>query len=165
MNDSFVPKYKDGKHPTDPTAEIFTLADYLRNASTDEKEKGLHLVNDNSSTLQITTAYDTTSSRRLIVDGCKCSLGIMSKMHDNQTFPTVTILECYGESIPQMFCGDYSNVTQEGLINYYFIPSCSFTLRTVASDSSILSFSTSNVLAFLRSMLVSSIVKSSIAPI
>ena len=122
MNDSFVPKYKDGKHPTNPTAEIFTLADYLRNASTDEKEKGLHLVNDNSSTLQITTAYDTTSSRRLIVDGCKCSLGIMSKMHDNQTFPTVTILECYGESIPQMFCGDYSNVIQEGLINYYFIP-------------------------------------------
>jgi hypothetical protein len=39
MNDSFVPKYKDGKLPTDPTAEIFTLPDYLRNATTDEKQK------------------------------------------------------------------------------------------------------------------------------
>ena len=96
-----------------PTAEIFTLSDYLRNSAIEEKEKGLQLVNDKSSVLQITTAYDTTSSSRLIVDGFKRSLGIMSKMHDEQTFCRVTILECYGESIPEMFRGDYSNVLKK----------------------------------------------------
>jgi len=100
------------KLPRDPTAEIFTLSDYLPNSTMEEKEKGLQVVNDNSSILQITTAYHTTSKSRLIVDGFKRSLGILSKINDEQTFCTVTILECYGESIPEIFHGDFPQCIQ-----------------------------------------------------
>lgn len=61
MNDSFVPKYIGGKLPRDPTAEIFTLSDYLPNSAMEEKEKGLQVVSNKSLVLQITTAYHTTS--------------------------------------------------------------------------------------------------------
>ena len=66
INDSFVPRYKDAKAPDDPTAEIFTLGEYYANAISDDKQKAIQVVNNPSSILQITRAYDTASNSRLI---------------------------------------------------------------------------------------------------
>lgn len=80
MNDSFVPRYKDGKIPEDFNAEIFTLSEYYPFAESEEKDKGAEAVNNTSSALQITTAYETISKTRLIVDGFKRSLGMMDRI-------------------------------------------------------------------------------------
>jgi hypothetical protein len=110
MSDSFVPRYKDGKSPQDPDAEIFTLSEYYPNATIEEKGKGTDAVNDSNSILQVTTTYETISRTRLIVDGLKRSLGIMNKISDSQEFRPVTILECYGPSVSEIFYGDFPQV-------------------------------------------------------
>src|SRR5690349_4538394 len=81
MNDSFVPRYKDGKSPCDLDAEILTLEKYYSNATIDERQKGKQAVNNSSSVLQITTSYDTASNSRLIVDGLKRSLCILHRIN------------------------------------------------------------------------------------
>jgi hypothetical protein len=110
LSDSFVPRYKDGKPPQDPDAEIFTLYNYYPNATSDELKKGIQAVNNNSQILQMTTAFHIVSKSRLIVDGLKRSLGILSKMNAGQEFRPVTILECYGSTIPQIFFGDFEHI-------------------------------------------------------
>jgi hypothetical protein len=67
-------------------------------------------VNDSNSILQVTTTYETISRTRLIVDGLKRSLGIMNKISDSQEFRPVTILECYGPSVSEIFYGDFPQV-------------------------------------------------------
>jgi hypothetical protein len=110
MSDSFVPRYKDGKNPQDPDAEIFTLSEYYPYATSEEKGKGAEAVNNTSSILQITTAYHTVSETRLIVDGLKRSLGIMDNIRDGQQLRPITILECYGPSVAKIFLGDFPHV-------------------------------------------------------
>lgn len=110
MNDSFVPRYKDGKNPQDSNAEIFTLSEYYSNAKSSEKDEGVEAINNTSSVLQITTAYETVSMTRLIVDGFKRSLGVMEKIRDGQEFRPVTILECYGHLVNQVFFVEFLHV-------------------------------------------------------
>jgi hypothetical protein len=113
MSDSFVPRYKDGKDPMDPDAEIFTLSEYYPKATSEEKCKGAEVVNNTFSILQITTAYDTVSKTRLITDGLKRSLRIMDKIKKGQEFRPVTILECYGHSVKQIFFIDFPYVLKK----------------------------------------------------
>lgn len=109
MSDSFVPKYKDAKAPNDPTAEILTLKKYYANVASQDKQNAIQLLDNQSSILQITTAYDTTSNSRLIADGFKRSLGILDKINNDQRFSPVSVLECYGSSIPQMFSNEFAH--------------------------------------------------------
>jgi hypothetical protein len=67
-------------------------------------------VNNTYSIFQITTAYDTASGTRLIVDGLKRSLGITDKIKEGQGFRPVTILECYGRSVNQIFFIDFPRI-------------------------------------------------------
>ena len=113
VNDSFVPKYKDGKAPEDPTAEILTLGKYYANARSDDKQKAMEVVNNPSSIVQITTAYDTTSNSRLIVDGFKRSLGILDMINKDQQFRPVYVLECYGSIIRQMFFREFAHIAKK----------------------------------------------------
>jgi hypothetical protein len=114
MSDSFVPKYKDAKNPDDATAEIFILGKYYyANATSEDKQKAVHIVNNPLSILQITTAYDTTSNSRLIADGFKRSLGLLDKINNGEQFRPVSVLECYGSSIAQMFSSEFAHIVKK----------------------------------------------------
>jgi hypothetical protein len=64
LSDSFVPRYRDRKPSDDSAAEIFTLSNYYSNATSDEMEKGIQTVNNNSQSLQMTTAFHTYPQRQ-----------------------------------------------------------------------------------------------------
>jgi len=118
VSDSFVPKYKDMKAPNDPNAEIFTLGKYYANTISDNIQKAIQLANNPSLTLQITTAYDTTSNSRLIVDGFKRALGILDMINNGRQFRPTSILECYGRSIPQMFSCEFAHIIKNKSSRY-----------------------------------------------
>jgi len=113
MSDSFVPKYRYAKAPNDPIAEILTLKKYYANATSQDKQRAIQLLANQSSISQITTAYDTASNCRLIVDGFKRSLGIIDKINNGQQFRPVSILECYVSSIPQMFSSEFAHIVKK----------------------------------------------------
>jgi hypothetical protein len=108
MSKSFVPRYKDGGTPYDTNAQIFTLDEYCSQNGYSERDKAAALLNA-APTIQITTAYDNSLDRRLIVDGVKRAIGIQQKVDVEKSFPKVTILECYGPQVSKRFL-DFSHI-------------------------------------------------------
>lgn len=109
MDNSFIPRYKQGRQPNDLTAEIFSLKDYCLQANYPEQVYAAGLLKIAPS-IQITTAYDNKLDRRLIVDGLKRAIGIQQIIRNNQTIPEATVLECYGTNVSEIFPMEFMHI-------------------------------------------------------
>jgi len=109
MDNSFIPRYKQGRQPTDPTAEIFNLNSCCLQANYPEQVQARLLLKIAPS-IQITTAYDNNLNRRLIVDGLKRAIGMKQMILLNQAIPESTVLECYGTNVSSIFPLEFMHI-------------------------------------------------------
>ncbi|MGH9924973.1 MAG: hypothetical protein ACRD5B_06305 [Nitrososphaeraceae archaeon] len=80
----------------DLDAKILILSKYFPKVKNEEIKEGAEAIDNQYLALQITSAYETVSMTRFIVDGLKRSLGILNKIGNDHKFRPVTILEYYG---------------------------------------------------------------------
>ncbi|MFZ0328997.1 MAG: hypothetical protein WAL66_17020 [Nitrososphaeraceae archaeon] len=113
LDNSFIPRYKDGKSPWDQNARIFTLSEYYPNAKIQEVNNGILAIDNESLILQVTTAHDTDSENNLIVDGLKRAFAVLNKIKYNEVFRPITILEFYGNLISKIFYADFPHILLE----------------------------------------------------
>lgn len=109
MEDSYLPKYKNGKSWEDSTAYNFTLKEYTLQSDLEVKNKAKETLNK-SRQLQITSAYQSAIKKRLIVDGVHRAVALQLKVYKHENIPEIRLLECYGTDVSKSFPYDFGHL-------------------------------------------------------
>lgn len=104
------PWYKNGKGPYDLDAENHIVEDKTTILTKYELEDFTQRL---GSGVLVTTAYDTGLNVRLIADGCKRSCAIQYKINNGLTFPSVTVIECFGPDVASSFPIDFGHIVRK----------------------------------------------------
>lgn len=107
INEPFVPRYKDGRSPDDPKAEIYSLSEWCDTLTPEDFKEYAKCFQDG---VYVTVARDTGFKAKFIADGLKRSAVIHDLIKNQKSFPPATIIECYGLSVHNIFGTEFSNI-------------------------------------------------------
>jgi hypothetical protein len=109
MENSFLPRYKDGKNWENLTARNFTLYEYSLDVPSDVRYKADNILRQ-ASEIKLTSVYHTTLGKRLVVDGVHRSISLQLKINKGEHLPKVGLIECYGTNVVEMFKADFRHL-------------------------------------------------------
>jgi len=107
LSKSYLPWYKKYKNYDEPDAENFTVIEKSRILNQNEIDQFLKRLYSHPI---ITTAYHTKLKKRLVVDGCKRVCGAQYLINNSSIFPSIKVIECYGENIHNIFKLDFNPI-------------------------------------------------------
>ena len=108
MENAFLPRYKDGKNWEDPTSQNFTIYEYSLQVPSEVEVKINNILRQTE--INLTSVYHTALGKRLVVDGVHRSIGLQLKINASEHFPEVTLIECYGTDVVEMFKPDFMHL-------------------------------------------------------
>jgi hypothetical protein len=101
-----LPKYKGGKSWEDSTALNFTLYEYSLQVPSEVEFRANSILGE-AKGIKLTSVYHTVLGKRLLVDGIHRAIGLQLEVNRNGQVPEVTLMECYGTKVAEMFKADF----------------------------------------------------------
>ena len=99
-------KIQRWKNWEDPTSQNFTIYEYSLQVPS-EVEVKINNILRQTKEISLTSVYHTALGKRLVVDGVHRSIGLQFKINASEHFPEVTLIECYGTDVVEMFKPDF----------------------------------------------------------